>query len=81
MICQRQALCCVGTVKVTLSLTRNLRIEKKSIHIRNLSSLPAHRTLDVLNEAIRLDHEEREMDVANMRRPDDATGSVEVNMV
>jgi len=71
----------LDTVKVTLFLTRNLRIEKKNIHIRNLSSLPDHRTLDVLNEAIRLDHDEREMDAANMRRPGDATGSVEVSIV
>jgi len=37
---------------------------KGSFVIRNLSSLPAHRTLDVLNEAIRLDHEERGIVVA-----------------
>jgi hypothetical protein len=45
-----------------------------------LSSLLAHRTLDVLNEAIGLDQEEREMVVANARRPGTETESVEVNI-
>lgn len=31
------------------------RVEKEGEHIRNLSSLPAHRTLEVLNEAIPLE--------------------------